>query len=202
MALAKKFGAEGAEIVMLARNADKLAVYQKELAAEGIQASSFAADIADEQAYLAVLTKIAAKHPQLDVLHYNASVFNPALPSDLNYSTFLKEVKINIAGALLAVQAFLPAMKSAGKGAVYFTGGGSAFKAPPELVSLSIGKAGLRNFAQCLAGECTPLGIQVATVTIGGMVEPGTQYDPDRIAGEFWTLSQLPKAKWVWEVVI
>lgn len=200
--LAKRFGAEGAEILMVARNSEKLAGFEKSLGATGIASKSYAVDIGNVQAYTAVLQQIAQEHPDIDILHYNASVYNPTLPLELAYSTFLTEININTGGALLAAQAFLPAMKLRGKGTVFFTGGGSAFKAPPELVSLSIGKAGIRNLALCLAQECTPIGIQVATVTVNGMVAPGTKHDPDLIAGMFWELYQLPKAQWVWEKTI
>jgi NAD(P)-dependent dehydrogenase (short-subunit alcohol dehydrogenase family) len=93
-------------------------------------------------------------------------------------------------------------MKQRGNGTMFLTGGGTALKAPPELISLSIGKAGMRNFALSLAEECAPLGIRVATVTVCGMVQPGTKYDPDTIAGAFWRLYQLPGAAWEREVVI
>lgn len=202
MALARKFGAEGAEILMLARNAEKLKAIEEELSGQGIRATGYAADISEEKNYSEALNRIAAEHPTLDILHYNASIYNPVLPSALEYDTFLREIKINVAGAFPAVQTFLPAMKKAGKGTMFFTGGGSALKAPAELVSLSIGKAGLRNLAQCLAEECAPFGIQVATVTINGMVEAGTKYDPEIIAGEFWQLYQQPKTDWKWEIVI
>ncbi len=200
--LAKRFGAEGAEILMVARNAKKLAGFKKALGAAGIASKSYAVDIGNVQAYAAVLQQIAQEHPAIDILHYNASVYNPTPPSQLAYSTFLNEININTGGALLATQAFLPAMKLRGNGAIFFTGGGSAHSAPPELVSLSIGKAGIRNLALCLAQECAPDGIQVATVTVNGMVAPGTKYDPDVIAGMFWELYQLPKTQWVWEKTI
>ncbi|MCB9317118.1 MAG: SDR family NAD(P)-dependent oxidoreductase [Lewinellaceae bacterium] len=200
--LAKRFGAEGAEILMMARNAEKLAGFEKALQAVGITSKSYAVDIGNVQAYTAALQQLAAEHPDLDILHYNASAYNPTAPSLLAYSTFLHEITINTGGALLAAQAFLPAMKLRGKGTVFFTGGGSAHKAPPELVSLSIGKAGIRNLAYCLAQEYAPIGIQVSTVTVNGMVAPGTKLDPDTIAGMFWELYQLPKAQWIWEKTI
>ena len=51
--------------------------------------------------------------------------------------------------------------------------------------SLAIGKAGLRSLAQTLHKELAPEGIHVATVTIAGQIQPGTTYDPDRIADRF-----------------
>jgi len=200
MAVARRFGRAGFEILMVARDADKLQRFEQDLAAESIRSQSFTVDIADEPAFTGLLTQLAAEHPDLDVLHYNASAFNPAPPSAISIPVFHQDFQINTIGALIAAQAFLPAMKNRRAGTIFLTGGGSALKAPPELVSLSIGKAGMRNLAFALADECTPLGIRVATVTVHGMVQPGTKYDPDIIAGEFLRLYQLPKGTWEQEV--
>lgn len=202
MAVARRFGQAGFDILMIARTADKLTEFEQELAALGINSRGYAVDIADEAAYSALLAQLAAEHPDLEVLHYNASAYNPAPPSELPLAVLHSDFQINTVGALIAVQAFFPAMKIRSGGTIFLTGGGSALKAPPELVSLSIGKAGMRNLALCLADECQPLGIRVATVTVCGMVQPGTPYDPDRIAGEFWRLYQLPRGTWETEVVV
>ncbi|MFN0015314.1 MAG: SDR family NAD(P)-dependent oxidoreductase [Saprospiraceae bacterium] len=202
MAVARRFGSAGFELLMIARDADKLRRYETELAVDNIQSRGFAVDIADEAAFSALMIRLAAEHPDLDVLHYNASAYSPAPPSELMLSVLHSDFQVNTVGALIAVQAFLPAMKKRGSGTIFFTGGGSALQAPSELVSLSIGKAGMRNFALCLADECAPLGIRVSTVTISGMVQPGTQYDPHIIAATFWRLYQLPADTWEREVLL
>lgn len=200
MAVARRFGRAGFEILMVARDADKLNRYEQELAREGIRSRGFAVDIANETAYTELLTRLAAEHPDLDILHYNASAYNPAPPSAISLPVFHQDFQINTVGALIAAQAFFPAMKTRGAGTIFLTGGGSALQAPPELISRSIGKAGMRNFAFALADECAPLGIRVGTVTVHGMVQPGTKHDPDIIAGEFWRLYQLPAGTWEREV--
>ncbi len=202
LSVARLFGSQGFEILMIARDATRLRQYELELGESGIRSKGYAVDIADEAAYSALLQQLATDHPDLDVLHYNASAYNPALPSAISLPVFHQDIQINTVGALIAVQAFFSAMKQRGSGTMFLTGGGTALKAPPELISLSIGKAGMRNFALSLAEECAPLGIRVATVTVCGMVQPGTKYDPDTIASVFWRLYQLPGAAWEREVVI
>ena len=54
--------------------------------------------------------------------------------------------------------------------------------------SASISKAGLRNLTFTLADELSPYDINVATVTIGGVVKAGTFFDPDLIAESYWEL--------------
>lgn len=202
MATARRFGREGFEVLMIARDEDKLAGFQQELAGLGVPSLGYSVDIADATGFAALMGQLAAEHPDVDILHYNASAYNPALPSAMDLAVFQTDLHINITGALVAAQAILPAMKRRGRGTLFLTGGSSAFDAPAELFSLSIGKAGMRRLALSLAEECAPLGIQVATVTIGGMVQPGTKYDPVLIADEFWRLYQLPREKWEQEVSI
>ena len=167
-----------------------------------ITTSGYAVDIADTKAFNDLLWLLGKEHPDLDILHYNASAFNPALPSEMEFNIFQKDLQINIGGALQAAQTFFPEMKKRGSGTMFFTGGGSAFKAPANLFSLSIGKAGMRNLALSLAEEGAEAGIRVSTVTICGMVQAGTKYDPDLIAAEFWRLYQLPEGEWEREVTI
>jgi hypothetical protein len=46
-----------------------------------------------------------------------------------------------------------------------------------------------------------PANIHVATVTVGGAVAPGSQFDPDRIAEHYWRLHHQPRAAWEHEFV-
>lgn len=201
LALARRFGRGGFDILMVARNADKLRQYEAELAAEGIRSQGYAADIADTSAFQETLRDILAEHPDVEVMHYNASVLNPALPSQIQPDIFLEDMKTNALGALIAAQAVLPQMKQRQRGTLFFTGGGSALQPAPSMASLGAGKAAMRNLVQSLTEECLPLGIHVATVTICGMVQPGTKHAPELVADEFWRLYEQPADEWESEVV-
>ncbi len=58
----------------------------------------------------------------------------------------------------------------------------------------------MRALAHLLAKEYGPQGIHVATVTVGGAVAPGTAFDPDDIAEQYWRLHTQPEAAWELEV--
>ncbi len=202
LSVVRHFGRQGFEALMVARNADKLAQIERDLAQEGIRSRGYACDIADEAAFSALMQRLAAEHADLEVLHYNASAYNPAVPTAISLPLFHRDFSTNVVGALLAAQAFVPAMRQRGGGTIFITGGGSALRAPAELASLSIGKAGVRNLTYCLAEECAPHGIRVGTVTICGAVQPDTKYDPNRIAEIFWQMYQTPRDAWKWEIVL
>ncbi len=189
MAIARRFAKEGFAIAMIARNEQKLQGYQATLQAEGIPSHYFLADAGDEAA---LTTACAALQTQLgtpSVLVYNAAV--PRMESVLQtgYETLVSDFRANVAGAIVCVQALLPAMQAQQKGTILFTGGGFSMYPHPDFVSLSIGKAGIRVLANTLHAALKDSPIKVGTITICGTVNGGDpQYTSDRIAEEYWKL--------------
>jgi NAD(P)-dependent dehydrogenase (short-subunit alcohol dehydrogenase family) len=201
LSIARRFGRAGFEILMMARNADKLRQLSDTLKAEGIASQVLPADITDPAAFRAALDEVVQAHQDIDILHYNASAYNPAVPSEIRLDVFLSDLNVNVTGALLAAQAVLPQMRARGAGVLFLTGGGTALRAPAMLASLGVGKAAMRNLAFSLHDECGPMGIRVATVTIRGMIAPGTAFDPDAIAGKFWEMYEKREVMWEAEVM-
>ncbi|MEZ4921344.1 MAG: SDR family NAD(P)-dependent oxidoreductase [Saprospiraceae bacterium] len=188
MSIARQFGKNGFEVIMVARSQDKLADYVAELKKEEINSSGYVANLADEASFSKTLNTILAEHTEIDILHFNASAFNPAVPSEINLELFVSDFKTGVLSALQAVQAVLPGMKSRKSGAIFMTGGGTAFQAPAALASLGVSKAAMRNLLFSVAEEAKPFGIKVGTVTVCGMIAPGSFYDPNAIAAAFWEM--------------
>ncbi|MFC7546951.1 hypothetical protein [Plantactinospora sp. GCM10030261] len=90
-------------------------------------------------------------------------------------------------------------MATSGGGTIIFTAGMP--RPLPTVVSLSLGKAGLRALTTLLAQEYGPRGVHVATVTVCGAVAPGGEFDPDRIAEHYLRLHGQPPDAWEQEVV-
>lgn len=203
MAVARRFGREGFRLALLARRPEALEAYQKELAQEGLQATSFAVnagDVADVQrAFAEVEQRLGAPR----VLVYNAAAMGQyQTPSQLEPLQLVEDFRVNVAGALAAARAVLPAMRSRREGTLLFTGGGLALDPYPQMASLAVGKAGIRSIAQSLAKELRPEGIHVATVTICGMIKPGTPFAAETVAERYWALHQQPPASWQVEDVV
>lgn len=187
MAIARRFAKEGFAIAMLARNENKLQEYQNTLQAEGFQAHYLVTDAGNEAAMKSAFASIREQLGNPGVLVYNAAV--PRMENVLNesFETLVNNFKVNVAGALVAAQAVLPAMQAQNKGTILFTGGGFALYPSPDFASLSIGKAGIRSLANTLAAALKPQNIQVGTITICGTVDSADpKYNPDRIAQQYW----------------
>jgi len=195
LAIARKFASEGFSIAQMARRSEALETYKSELGSADVPVYSYPADVGDPESLGPAMTKLLDEHGTPEVIIYNVSVLNPASPSGLIYDDLLRDFKINVGGALIAAQAVIPGMKERGTGSILITGGGLALKPFHEFASLSIGKAGIRSLCYSLAQELKPHGIHVATVTINGMVEKGSHFDPDKIAEVFWDIYQPASGK-------
>lgn len=203
LAVARRFGQAGFHVALVARDAVRLSGFVEELNAIGIDSSAFVADLGDPQAVRSTLNQIAEESGNLRVLVYNAAVWIESPSVKVSAEDFNRQLSVSVTGALVAAQTVHPYMKSAGAGTILFTGGGLALR--PEygrgVAALTAGKSALRGLTYAIAGEFAEDGIHLATVTIAGMVAPGTPFDPDRIAQSFWDLHNEPSGQWSVETV-
>lgn len=186
--VARKFGAEGFTVVLLARRAEELEERVEELRAAGIQAHRLVADVTDPQSLRSAFATLESEFGTPDVLHYNAGAVTIGTPLQVKATDVGHDFAVNVLGALECAQLVAPAMRERGSGTLLFTGGMLGVNPVASRVSPAIGKAGLRNLVFTLADELEGTGVRVGTVTIGGVVKAGTFFDPDAIAGSFWDL--------------
>ena len=188
MGTAKKFGKQGFNVCMIARNAKKLEQLKQELAKENIEADYRAVNATDlgalEEAVRGFLSK-----DDIDVMHYNVADMRKSPILQESVDSLVRGFKLSVAHGLAVSQLLIPSMTKRGKGTLLFTGGGFSIYPHPEFGSLSLGKAGVRNLAGSLYKALKDQGIKVGTVVIRGTVNGGeARYTPDAIAGEFWKL--------------
>jgi NAD(P)-dependent dehydrogenase (short-subunit alcohol dehydrogenase family) len=190
-AIVRRFADAGFVTVGVSRNVDAHVALARELAARGQELEPRAIDAGDFAAVRALVADLERQRGPVEVLVYNAYRSTPGLPSTVHPEDLLDDFRVNVAGALAATQAVLPGMRARGRGTVLLTGGGLALDPTgwPGAASLAVGKAGLRNLAQALHADLKPAGITVATVTIAGMIAPGTPFDPATIAETYWRLA-------------
>lgn len=201
LALARRFARENFKIAALARRQPAVDEYVASLTAAGATAIGVSVDAADPAAVGAALARVKEQLGPPSVLVYNAALLTTGTPSTLAPSRVIAEFTVNVVSALAAAQAVLPDMRAAGRGTILLTGGGFAFEPHPNFASLALGKAALRNLSHSLFKELTPEGIHAATVTVCGLIKPGTPFDPDAIADTYWALHTQPAGAWTWEHV-
>lgn len=200
LALARRFGRGGFRVALLARRRAALTELERELAGQGIEASGFECDAGNPASIGAALRSVAGQLGAPEVLIYNASIFREGLPSEVPPETVAADLMIDAVGAVASAQSVLPAMRAAGRGTILITGSGVALEPWAPAFTLGMGKAAVRSFARSLSQELRPYGVHAATVTIHGVITPGTALDPERIAEAFWAVHAEPQSQWSEEV--
>jgi NAD(P)-dependent dehydrogenase (short-subunit alcohol dehydrogenase family) len=194
VSVARRLAREGLPVGVIARS--RATVDAALAAVPG--AAGATADVTDEAALRAALDAIVERHGVPEVLVYNAALIQGDAIGDLTAAQHLEAWAVNVVGAITSVAHLGPRMADAGRGTIVLTGGMP--EPVPDVASLSLGKAGLRALTQLLATQYAPAGIHVATVTVGGVVAPGTAYDPDEIADHYWRLHEQAAGAWEREV--
>ncbi|MBM7702904.1 SDR family oxidoreductase [Metabacillus iocasae] len=182
---AKKFGKEGFNVALIARNLESLQNYEAELKNDGMNVKGFQGDVSSEESLKAAIHQVVKTFGRIDVLLYNAASGHPGKPTTLRVDQVLEDFKVSVAGALTSVKEVLPSMEN---GSILLTGGGLALYPYADYASLAIGKAGIRNLAYSLNQELSEKGIYVGTLTIKGFVQEGTYFSPDNIANAFYDM--------------
>jgi len=198
--VARRFGTAGMPVGLIARSQESIDNARAALAEAGVATvASTTADAAQEAELKAALDRLVEQNGVPEVLVYNAGLIQFDRPGELSHERHQEAYAINVLGALTTASHLAPRMAEAGGGTLVITGGMPQPVAP--LVSLSLGKAGVRALTSMLAQEYGPAGVHVATVTVCDAVAPNTPYDPDLIAEHYWRLHQQPQESWEQEVV-
>jgi NADP-dependent 3-hydroxy acid dehydrogenase YdfG len=189
LAAAQCFGSRGFTVGLVARREQTLRKCRDDLAAAGVCSFYRVADCARETELGAALQAIQDEAGAPEALLYNAANIKWKNLLDETAAGLTADFEVNVAGALTAVRAVLPALRAANRGTLLFTGSMFAEDPVPAFGSLSIGKAGLRNLAHGLAKSLRGTAIKVHYLSIQGRVTTeDPQRSPSMIAERCWQL--------------
>ena len=183
-AVAKRFGREGFQVALLARNEERLADGAASLEAGGIRAAAFPADLSREtdieQAFQAVRTKLG----DIAVLHWNAYATGAGDLLAVDAAATRAIFDVPVVGLLAAVKAALPDLERAKDGALLVTNGGFGLNDPVideravafGAMGLAVANAAKRKLVGLLAQKLKPRGVYVGEVMVLGSVK-GSSWD-------------------------
>ena len=201
-AVALAFAQEGMNVSLMSRRPERLAEACAEIRKKtGRHASAHRADAGSEASLRSALAHARKELGDVDVLVFNAASNAMGKPTTLTIDSLTEEFRANVGGALASAKEVAAAMCAKRSGTILFTGGGFAYEPAAEYASLSLDKAALRSLAYTLAQELGRDGVHVATVTVYGIVQSGTKFDPHRIAQSFIALHKQPKGHFDTETI-
>lgn len=171
LAIARVFLEEGASVLMCARNAGELESARAELdAAYPGKVFAERCDVGVEAELDAFAATAARVLGGVDVLVCNAGVYGPKGSIDtVDWAAWVQAIQINLTGTVYCCRAFLPLLKQATRAKVLIISGGGATKPLPNLSAYAASKAGVVRFAETLAEELKPLGIDVNSIAPGAL---------------------------------
>ncbi|MGE5269517.1 MAG: SDR family NAD(P)-dependent oxidoreductase [Thiohalocapsa sp.] len=201
-ALARRCRRDGMDVVLAARDTQKLAPLLAETGATAIICDATrAADV--EQLFAAV----DARGP-VDLVVYNASGRARGPIVELDPAAVDTAIRVTAFGGFLVARQAAIRMAKQGHGTILFTGASASVKGYPRSSSFAMGKFALRGLAQSLARELQPQNIHVGHIVIdGGIANPGRTpsgpdalLDPDAIAESYLHLHRQHRSAWAWEI--
>ena len=158
----------GADIVLAARGADKLAAVADEVRALGRRAVALPTDIARAEDCQRLVDAAIAELGRVDVLVNNA--FKGGLEplfADADLDEWRKVFDVNVFGSLQLTQAVVPHMRRQGGGSIVFINSMSMRVIEPRFAGYASSKGALMVAAQSLARELGPDKIRVNSVVPG-----------------------------------
>jgi len=186
-AIGKLFGKQGYKVALLSRDPTKLEPIVAELAAAGIEAGAFRADVTDAASIKSGLAAVKQRFGAIEVLEYSPS--NAALPmasaSQVTRETLQPWFDFQLFGAITAAAEVLPDMVERKSGTILVTTGASSVRPEmgyPAFAAAGVAIGALRNWALALHPEVAPSGVQVGHVAIGTFIGQSAESSADAIA--------------------
>ncbi|OAA25805.1 short-chain alcohol dehydrogenase [Frankia sp. EI5c] len=164
LAVARRFAAEGASVVLLARGPDRLKALVDEL---GPQAVGLPTDVGDPDSVRDAFGAIEQRFGKLDILINNAGLHRPCPFDALSDGDILAQVRTNLLGPVYTCRAAIPLLRAAGGGDIVNTSSEVTIEVFPFESVYRLTKAGLEALGQALNLEFEKEEIRVTTLVQG-----------------------------------
>lgn len=162
-ALAVQLSADGAQLVLSARNADRLQDVLKTLTGSGHRTLPMDVCVAEDVAR--VWQTLAASPP--DVVICNAGAYTPMDAQHLDLAAVETMLDVNLRGAFRVVAAVLPNYLQQGMGHLVLVGSVAGYRGLPSAIGYGASKAGVMHLAENLKADLKGTGIKVQLVSPG-----------------------------------
>jgi len=168
-AVAERFAAEGARVIIADRDAKAAAEVALALGADVARAA--VVDISSEDAVKAAFDSLEAEGWSPNVVVANAGVQlfgQDAKIADLDFAVWQRTVDINLTGTFLTLKYAVRAMLKQGGGSIILTGSPTALNGEgADFTAYSSTKAGMHGMARAVAGAYAKDNIRVNVVVPG-----------------------------------
>jgi short-subunit dehydrogenase len=166
-AIAQALAAEGAQLVLSARQAEALEALAAALPGNGHRV------LPTDLTVAGAAERLASEAGEVDVLVANAGLPGAGWLLDFSPEQVSRALRVNLEAPMLLAHALMPAMIERGSGHLVFVASLAGKAASPLSSIYNATKFGLRGFALGLRSDLAPKGVGVSLVSPGFIREAG-----------------------------
>ena len=163
LVMARQLAAQGARLVLCARDASELERARSEFAALGVDALAATCDVSDAAQAASFVEQAVRRFGRLDVLINNAGIIQVAPLASMGLPEFRSAMEINYFGILHATLAALPHLRAARGRIINICSIGGAVPIP-HLTPYTASKFAAVGLSEALGLECARYGVRVSTI--------------------------------------
>ncbi len=160
LALAKRLARAGAQVILSARSADRLA---EAVAEVGPKATALPCDVADSASVQAAAGSLG----DLDGVVFLAGVYWPTKSQEWDAKAVETMIDVNLTGCARVMAAVVPGMVARNRGHVVITGSLSGFRGLPGAIGYGASKAGCMSLAESMHCDLRGTGVRVQLANPG-----------------------------------
>jgi 3-oxoacyl-[acyl-carrier protein] reductase len=185
LAIAEDLAAEGANVMLVDVQKDKLDEAVRTIVGRGGQARAFEASVARPDQVAGVVETVLREHGRIDHLVNNAGITRDALLLRMKDEDWASVLDINLNGVYYFTKAVLKPMVSARFGRIVSLSSVAGECGNPGQTNYAASKAGILGFSRALAKEVAARGITVNCVAPGAIATAMTDRLPEEVKKGF-----------------
>jgi len=171
-AIARRFAAEGAAVLVAARTEAEIRSVVAEIEESGGRAACVRADVSREADCAHIFATAQERLGPVDILVNNAGDYGPVKPvEEIGLAEFDRVIAVHLRGAFLLTRLALPGMYARGTGAIINISSLSAKSAFPWGAPYAAAKAGMLGLTRVTAAEAARRGVRVNAICPGPVTE-------------------------------
>ncbi len=192
-AIARDLAAEGAAVILVDVQAEKLEAVAASIAAAGGRAEARAVDVGDSAAVEKAVAAVAAAHGRIDHLVNNAGITRDGLLMRMKEEDWDAVLRVNLKGTFNFSRAVLRTMIAARFGRIVNIASIAGLMGNPGQTNYAASKAAVVALAKSLAREVGSRGITVNAVAPGFIATAMTEALPEEVKKTY--LEAIPLKK-------
>jgi NAD(P)-dependent dehydrogenase (short-subunit alcohol dehydrogenase family) len=181
LAIATGLALEGARVIVNGRSGESVrsALGKIREAAPAAKLEGFAGDLSDA----AVVARLVAQFPAVEILINNLGVFEPKPFEDIPDEDWRRFFEVNVLSGVRLSRAYLPGMKRRNWGRIVFISSESAVQIPVEMIHYGMTKTAQLAVSRGLAESCAGTGVTVNAVLPGPTRSDGVDEFVKQLSG-------------------